>query len=146
MCPIGAAIVDHRPKTHTKKHFRAVFDNAWAKYARLFASIRDHGWDLDPPLHARDEIIVKAVGSAWWNRAGKGEDRFICREGNGHCFLRYSRNHPFWLFAAGSENHREILRNTFKPFAQRTANRTSEIGVQKTFFFSNRLLLNCWEK
>ena len=68
----------------------------------------------------------------------KGENRFIGREGDGHCFLACSKNYPYWLFAEGSKNHRRILCNTSKPFAQKTANRTSKSGAQKILFSSRQ--------
>ena len=119
MCRVGAAIVDHRPKTHVKRHFRAVFDNSQPQCV---------------PPHTRDKTTVEAVGSTWWKCAEKGEDRFIGREGNGYCSLRCSRIHASWILTEGSKNHREILCNTSKPFSRKTANRTSEPGGQKILF------------
>ena len=40
---MGAAIVDHRTKTHAKRHFRAVFNNAQAQCAR-----HELGFELQP--------------------------------------------------------------------------------------------------
>ena len=97
--------------------------------ARLLSSIRDCRRDLDPSLHTRP--TVKAVSSAYWKCAEKGEDRFTGREGDGHCFLGWLRNHPHELFPEGSNNHRGILCNTAKPFARQTVNGTSEIGAQE---------------
>ena len=42
----------------------------------------------EPWIHqyTRDETTVEAVGSAWWKYTEKGEDRFVGREDDGHCF------------------------------------------------------------
>ena len=68
----------------------------------------------------------------------KCEVRFIGRKGDGNCFLGCSWNHPYCKFAEGSNNHREILCNTSKPFARKTTNGTSEIGAQKNPFSSRQ--------
>lgn len=31
---------------------------------QFFATIYHHGWDMNPPLHARNETVVQAVGGS----------------------------------------------------------------------------------
>ena len=139
---MGAAIVDHQPKTHAKdisekclSMLKRNVQDSWRRFVTV-----DETWIHH--LHTRDETTVEAVSSAWWKCADKGKDTFIGREADGHCFLGCLRNHPYWLFAEGSKNDRGILCNTSKPFARKTVNGTSEIGAQENPFSSRRFTLS----
>lgn len=51
---------------------------------RFCAAICLHGWDMGPPLHARDERAVQAMGERRWFSAKESEVDRICRKDHGH--------------------------------------------------------------
>ena len=69
-----------------KEEFRAVIKHFYFKKwtaAQIIAELDEVHGDTSPTL--------KTV--YFWIE--KGEDRLIGREGDGHCFLGFSRNHPY---------------------------------------------------
>ena len=135
MCPIGAAIVDHDQK-RTRKDIseqgltmlKCKEEDFWRRFVTV-----DETW-----IHHYIPKTVEAVVSAEWKCAEKGEDRFISRRADGHCFLGCSKNRPYWLFAEESNNYRGILCNISKPFVRKTANGTSETSARKNPFSSQQ--------
>ena len=59
--PNFAAIVHNRPKTHWCDHFGAKFGIFEPQSQRVFASICDDRWNVDPPLYSGITWRVKTV-------------------------------------------------------------------------------------
>ena len=69
----------------------------------------------------------------------KGADCFIGREGNSHCFLGCSRNHPYWLFAEGSNNHREYYATLLSRLHGKLRTERPKLAYKKILFHQDNV-------
>ena len=101
---------------------------------RVSASMHNCERNMDTALHSRDKGTVKTVG--FWRGTGskEGEDGEIGRQGDGHGFLGYTRNHLHRLLGRRTNDNCSVLCVVIAPVERRNQEKTSSFKKQKDPF------------
>ena len=91
----------------------------------------DWGRNMDTPLHSRDKGIVKKVGFRKWTCSEEGKDGEIGPQGDGHSFLRCTRNHLHRLLGKRTNVNCRVLCVVIAPVERRNQEKTFSFEKDK---------------
>ena len=83
-------------KQMCKQHLQQCLDR-FKKNSTSFVRRCHHGWDLGPPLNARNQTSIEAVCGIRWFSAKESKVNHICRKDHAQCVLGCQRDTVNWL-------------------------------------------------